>query len=87
MPWLVLSQDRSTPWTLRPSRCGQLVDLQEDVLDAARTQVSLPGQHVPWVPHVTAGYSMDPGQVSYTGQVLSDRLGFAWSGKIHYYPC
>lgn len=66
---------------------AQLADLHADVLDAAHQSVrALHPQHVPWVPHITAGYSMDPGQLDYTGPVLFDRVGLDFAGQTQFFP-
>lgn len=43
-------------------------------------------QHVPWIPHITAGYSTDPGQLGYEGDIIFDRLGIHWAGESHDFP-
>lgn len=35
-------------------------------------------QHDPWIPHVTAGYGLEPGDLTYTGPVTFDRIGLRW---------
>jgi hypothetical protein len=37
-------------------------------------------QHVPWTPHVTAGYGLDPHQLGYDGDVIFDRISLQWAG-------
>ena len=64
----------------------QLSDLRDEVLEAARTQLNLPPQHTPWVPHVTAAVHMDARLLSFTGQVLFDRMGLTWQGRTQYFP-
>lgn len=64
----------------------QLPDLQQEVLNAANNAVNVPAQHVPWVPHVTGGYGLDPRQLTYTGTVIFDRIGVAWAGDTHFVP-
>ena len=66
----------------------QLPDLHADALAALDGQVDfpLPVQHKPFVPHITAGYSMSPGELHYTGPVLFDRIGLAVGGTTHYFP-
>lgn len=64
----------------------QLPDLHQDVLNAANDAVNVPYQHTPWVPHLTAGYGIDPRQLTYTGTVIFDRIGVAWAGDTHFLP-
>jgi hypothetical protein len=40
-----------------------------------------PEQHSPFVPHVTAGYGLDPSTLSFTGPVTFDRLRVALAGR------
>lgn len=66
---------------------GQLDDLHSDVLQAAQENIlNLHPQHSPWVPHITAGYDIDPSQLSYTGPILFDRVGLNFAGEDHYFP-
>lgn len=39
-----------------------------------------------WLPHMTAGYGVDPGALSYTGPVTYDRLRVALAGQYHDFP-
>lgn len=64
----------------------QLSDLRDEVLDVVRTQMSALPQHTPWVPHVTAAHHMDARMLSYTGQVMFDRMGLTWQGRTQYFP-
>lgn len=43
----------------------------------ASAGVTLPEQHEPFVPHLTAGYGLTAGSLSYTGPVRFDRLVLA----------
>lgn len=43
-------------------------------------------QHVPWAPHITAGYGLDPHQLGYDGDVIFDRLSLQWAGQPHDFP-
>lgn len=62
-------------------RAALLDGLREKVGDA-----SLPEQHEPFVPHVTAGYGLDVGALSYTGPLTFDRLRVALGGDVTDYP-
>jgi 2'-5' RNA ligase len=53
--------------------------VEENFLDA-------PPQHKPFIPHITAGYGLDITQLSYTGPILFDRVGFEFADKSHYFP-
>ena len=68
------------------SDSDQLPDLHTAVLDAVNQEFSIPRQHLPWIPHITAGYGLDAAQLSFTGPVLLDRIGLAWGGGTHYFP-
>lgn len=43
-------------------------------------------QHVPWLPHITAGYNLDPDQLGYEGDIVFDRLSIHWAGQEHDFP-
>lgn len=63
--------------------------LRNDVVGQVRTaigDVNFPDQHQPFVPHVTAGYNLDPGQVTYTGPVVFDRIRVAIGDDVTDYP-
>lgn len=65
----------------------QLPDVYDAMLDAVTGAVpDLPEQHVPWVPHITAGYDLPIEQLTYTGPVMFDRIGLAFAGDTHYFP-
>jgi hypothetical protein len=59
------------------------------VLDGVRGALgdsTLPEQHSPFHPHVTAGYGLDVNALSYTGPVKFDRLRVALGDEITDYP-
>lgn len=63
--------------------------LRNDVVHAVRNavgDVNFPLQHEPFVPHVTAGYGLDPRQVTYTGPVVFDRIRVAIGDDVTDYP-
>lgn len=63
--------------------------LRNDVVGQVRDaigDVNFPDQHQPFVPHVTAGYRLDPGQVTYTGPVIFDRIRVAIGDDVVDYP-
>lgn len=64
----------------------QLSDLRDDVLDAVRTQLAALPQHTPFIPHVTTIHNQPASLLSFTGQVLFDRIGFTWQGRTRYFP-
>lgn len=41
-------------------------------------------QHVPWTPHITAGYGIDTHALAYDGDIILDRCALQWAG--HEYP-
>ena len=69
--------------TDRPRDLG---DLHNDLVAAIEPLWDLSQQHYPWQPHMTAGYGMSPGQLSYTGEVVFDRLGLSWMGHTTWFP-
>jgi hypothetical protein len=48
--------------------------------------VTFPEQHRPYVPHVTAGYGVDPKALTYTGPVTFDRMRLALGDQVTDYP-
>lgn len=77
-----------------PEYSGQAVSLSEIrnvVGDAALDGVdSVPAQHTPWVPHLTLTYDVDTSLIdaveSRLGEVVFDRLRFAFAGEVHDIP-
>jgi hypothetical protein len=57
-----------------------LVPLREAIVSALGG-ADLPDQHSPYVPHVTAGYGKNAGDLSYTGPVTLDRVLIAFGGE------
>lgn len=56
----------------------QLVPLRDAVLANLRvSEIELPAQHEPFVPHVTAGYGLTASDLSYLGPVTFDRVRVA----------
>lgn len=49
-------------------------------------EVHFPEQHSPYQPHVTAGYDLAPGSLSYTGPVVFDRLRVVLADLVTDYP-
>lgn len=68
------------------SDAEQLSDLHKDVLDLCTQQFNLPQQHLPWIPHLTAGYGIDQDRLDFHGLVLFDRVGFKFAGRSHVFP-
>lgn len=63
----------------------ELGELQRDIFEAISARYNLKAQHLPWVPHTTAGYGMKAGDLTYTGEVVFDRLVLCWMGEQHTY--
>jgi hypothetical protein len=49
-------------------------------------EASMPEQHAPFVPHVTAGFGVDVAELSYTGPITFDRIRVALGGDVTDYP-
>lgn len=49
-------------------------------------EASMPEQHTPFVPHVTAGYGVDVSALEFTGPVAFDRVRVALGGDVTDYP-
>lgn len=61
------------------------MEMQHDVQRAVGTEL-FPEQHHPFVPHVTAGYGVPVGNLTYTGPVEFDRLRVAIGDNVTDYP-
>lgn len=70
------------------SDSDELPELHTDVLNAVNHSVTFQParQHMPYIPHITAGYGISPAQLSYTGSILFDRIGVAFGPQVHYLP-
>lgn len=67
----------------------QLPELHDDVMDMLNYTLGdfpLPTQHLPYIPHCTAGYGLDIHALTFTGQVLFDRVGLALGPHVQYFP-
>lgn len=65
----------------------QIPDLHDDIQHAVEENFpDAPPQHKPFIPHITAGYGLDIKQLSYTGPILFDRVGFDFAGEDHLFP-
>lgn len=51
-----------------------------DVLDSTPGLPTIPEQHDPFLPHITAGYGVPVTDLTYTGPVVFDRLRIAFAG-------
>jgi hypothetical protein len=63
--------------------------LRNDIVSQVRNaigDVNFPEQHQPFLPHVTAGYKLDPSQLTYTGPVTFDRIRVAIADDVTDYP-
>ncbi|MGV0603653.1 2'-5' RNA ligase family protein [Mycolicibacterium sp. XJ1904] len=57
-----------------------LAELRDAVTEVVAQVYPLPPQHVPWIPHITAGYRITDDVLAYTGGVVFDRIGLRWAG-------
>lgn len=65
----------------------QIPDLHNDIQHAVEENFpDAPPQHKPFIPHVTAGYGLDITELSYTGPILFDRVGFDFADNVHFFP-
>lgn len=67
----------------------QIPDLHDSVMDLIEQygiDYPMPAQHKPYIPHITAGYSLPIAELSYTGPVLFDRVGLAFGGNTQFFP-
>jgi hypothetical protein len=82
--------DAATVYLLDGQGDREAIDwLRNDVVSQVRNaigDVNFPDQHQPFLPHVTAGYGLDPNQVTYTGPVTFDRIRVAIGDDVTDYP-
>jgi 2'-5' RNA ligase len=64
----------------------QLEFLHSMVRDTLSGRDGVPSQRPNFLPHVTAGYGLSPGDASYTGPVTFDRMRVALAGDTHDIP-
>lgn len=58
-----------------------LVSVREELVGVTSQR-----QHSPYVPHITAGYGVPMGLLSYTGEIVLDRLRLAIAGDVVDFP-
>lgn len=61
-----------------------LAPLREMVQDRCKKLIDLPNQHNPFIPHITAAYTIC--QLTFTGEVIFDRLSLHWAGDEIDFP-
>jgi hypothetical protein len=60
----------------------ELADLRRQAVDQLQSSsVDFKEQHEPWIPHITAGYGISPGLLSFTGPIALDTLLLSWAGE------
>lgn len=64
----------------------ELSSLHEEVFGEMQARYDLKEQHLPWIPHITAGYGLEAADLGYTGPVVLDRLVLKWMGQSYEYP-
>lgn len=60
--------------------------LHKDIFDGCNAMYDLRQQHLPWLPHVTAGYGFTAADLSYEGEIVFDRIVVEWAGESFDYP-
>ncbi|MFC4060236.1 phage minor head protein [Planomonospora corallina] len=92
--WNPGSDEPSWVWAVgddrdRPAGAPRLQDVRDAVtaaLDDTRDHPEIPAQHSPWVPHVCAAYSSNPGllsdMVQRLGPITFDRIRLAFAGDV-----
>ena len=71
------------------SDSDQIPDLHTQVMNLIEeygVHYPMPKQHNPYIPHITAGYSLPIEALSYTGPVLFDRVALEFAGQTHDFP-
>lgn len=80
------SPDPAGVYLINGNGSGDLAQLQQEVLQAAQMSFPIPEQHTPWIPHITVAYGNPPQIGQYTGDIVFDRIGFAFAGQTQFYP-
>lgn len=63
------------------SDSDDLDELHSQLDDVVGQFMDMTGQHRPWLPHITAGYSLEASSLEYIGDVIFDRLVLEWAGQ------
>jgi len=63
----------------------QLADLHCQLDEVVKPYISH-DQHVPWAPHITAGYGIPTNALGYDGDVVFDRIALQWAGQEYSFP-
>lgn len=69
--------------------CAVYLVGDNDTLTSVRAEladVTTQKQHSPYIPHITAGYGVPMGLLSYTGEIVLDRLRLAIAGDVVDFP-
>lgn len=66
------------------SDCASLGPLRDSVQEACAKLIDLPNQHNPFIPHITAGYTIC--DLTFTGKIIFDRLSLHWAGDEIDFP-
>lgn len=80
-------------WNAGREPCGvylvsdsdDLAPLHEQVAGTVTALYEVPKQHSPWIPHITAGYGLTAADLSFTGEVVFDRISLEWAGHTFDY--
>lgn len=70
----------------RDANATDLNDIHLQLQEVVAPLWDLSEQHSPWIPHITAGYGVDPGTLGYTGDIVFDRLVLEWGGQSYEFP-
>lgn len=63
-----------------------LAPFRQQALKSSEHLVPTPAQHEPWVAHVTASYGPSDAVLTYTGDIVFDRIGLSSGGHTTYFP-
>lgn len=69
--------------------CAVYLVGDNDILTDVRAEladVTTQKQHSPYIPHITVGYGVPAGLLSYTGEIVLDRLRLAIAGDVVDFP-
>lgn len=64
----------------------RIAPMRNDFANLMANKINVPAQHEPYLPHVTAGYGLEPDQLTYTGPITFDRVRVALGNDVTDYP-
>lgn len=65
---------------------SQIKEEIEDFIDNVQEEFDLPEQHTPWIPHITAGFDLDPNLLDFIDEIEFEYMRVVWAGETYDFP-